>query len=212
MCVLDCDRWALLLPLRQAPAAKSDDTLGTPCSFEDQCLGQTPAGPVGTAPRCLAGGSGAFCVTDHNPHNATCRCGVEACNRTRAAPAIMGKKQLLVIGDSISLGWSARAAANLSSSWQLTHAGAGNTFGMAENNGNANWIRHCLGGWIASGSQPATAERWDMIVLNAGLHDLARDNQHLSVASYAALLGQIFGALAERSPRATLALMGRRVI
>jgi hypothetical protein len=124
----------------------------------------------------------------------------------------MGKKQLLVIGDSISLGWSARAAANLSSSWQLTHAGAGNTFGMAENNGNANWIRHCLGGWIASGSQPATAERWDMIVLNAGLHDLARDNQHLSVASYAALLGQIFGALAERSPRATLALMGRRVI
>ena len=44
--------WALLLPLRQSPASKSDDTsLGTPCNFKDQCLDQKPAGLAGTAPR-----------------------------------------------------------------------------------------------------------------------------------------------------------------
>jgi lysophospholipase L1-like esterase len=160
------------------------------------------------APRCLAGSSGAFCVTDHLPHNATCTCGFEVCNRTVVPPALAGKKQLLVIGDSISFGWRARVAMNLSvDNWQLTHAGdhPNKGFGGLDNNGNTNWINHCLwstgngGGWLT-----ADPERWDMVIINAGLHDLAKDNQHINLTIYSSLLDQIVETLTRQMPSAKL--------
>lgn len=179
---------------------------GTPCSSEQQCLPDRV--PNGSAPRCLAGvttGQGAFCVTDHNPHNASCACGIEVCNRTVATPAVVGKRQLLVIGDSISFGWIGRVASNLSKEWQLTHAGdhPNTGYGATDNNGNTNWISHCLwqpgGGWL--GPEPG---RWDAILLNAGLHDLASDNQHIELQTYKTLLSQTVRILAAHSPRAQL--------
>ena len=184
-----------------------DDDDDDACSSEDQCLGHHPAAPAGSAPRCLAGSSGAFCVTDHLPHNATCACGFELCNRTVVPPALAGKKQLLVIGDSISFGWRSRVATNLSQdSWQLVHAGdhPNEGYGGTDNNGNTNWISHCLwsnngGGWLTE-----DPERWDMIITNAGLHDLAKDNQHINLTIYSTLLEQIFETLARQMPSARL--------
>lgn len=169
-----------------------------PCTGDQQCLGLLSQPPKGRASRCLAGapkGRGLRCVTDHFPHNDTCACGFELCNKTVVPPQIPGKQQLLVIGDSISFGWQARVQANLTQ-WQVTHAGdhPDNGFGSRDNNGNTNWIRHCLDGWLTT-----HPDRWDLILINAGLHDLASDNQHVALPTYSILLAQSISLLQART-------------
>ena len=164
------------------------------CSSDEQCLA-TPT-PANAAARCLPDApGGSHCVTDHSPHNSTCACGVERCNSTVAAPAAAGKKQVLVIGDSISLGWMPRLRSlPASAGWQIVHAathpGAAGPNGAPQNNANTNWISRCLSGWLT-----ADARRWDVILLNAGLHDLAVDNQHVGLDNYAKLLREVLSTL-----------------
>jgi hypothetical protein len=93
------------------------------------------------------------------------------------------KKQLLVIGDSISLGYTPYLAANLTAGWEVVHAPG--------NCGNANWGALCARGWL--GADPA---RWDAVTVNHGLHDLAApDNEHLDLPTYVARLANETAAL-----------------
>jgi hypothetical protein len=114
------------------------------------------------------------------------------CNATLVAPPTEGKRQLLVIGDSISFGWVNEL--NLSfTEWQIVHAGTHPpvpSWGGIDNNGNTNWISHCLAGWLTY-----SPKRWEVIVINAGLHDLAVDNQHVNLDSYTMLLQGIMEEL-----------------
>ena len=104
-------------------------------------------------------------------------------------PATKGRKQYLVIGDSVSMGYFSALEANLSD-WDVVHAPG--------NNDNTNWGRRCLKGWL--GPDPG---RWNLVSVNWGLHDLAfPDNEHLDVATYANLLGDILTQLKALAPRA----------
>jgi lysophospholipase L1-like esterase len=167
-----------------------------PCTADQQCLNVLAHPPRNTASRCLAcAGRGERCVTDHLPRNATCACGLEICNQTVIAPPKPGMRQLLVIGDSISLGWLQQVRGNLTQ-WQVTHAGdhPDMGYGSHDNNGNANWIFHCLDGWLT-----AHPERWDLVLINAGLHDLASDNQHIALSTYSMLLEESISVLLSRT-------------
>lgn len=69
--------------------------------------------------------------------------------------------------------------------WEVTHPG--------ENCGSSYNDMACLSAWL--GSDPT---RWDVVALNAGLHDLAfPDNEHLDVDLYAMFLANATTALAE---------------
>lgn len=102
-------------------------------------------------------------------------------------PKYPDRKQLLVIGDSISLGYIAELTANLSDAWEVTHAPS--FVSGSTNNDNVNWARQCLSGWIAA--EPP-GRHWDTITYNAGLHDLAYpDNEHLSLPVYQGMLTSV---------------------
>jgi len=89
---------------------------------------------------------------------------------------IAGRRQWLVIGDSISLGYLSAASA-AAYGWQVVHAGG------TANNDNIYWHTRCMSIFLGN------ASRWDAVSLNAGLHDLAYpDNEHLSLETYESLL------------------------
>ena len=146
-----------------------------PCTSEDNCLS------FPSSSRCLPvspNAGGAACVLDYG-YNSTgwCACGPEPCvllttkNKTSL-------KQWLMIGDSISMGLQSAAASASENEWEITHAPSFNS--GSQNNDNAHWHNLCSIGWL--GSEP---HRWDVITINAGLHDLAYpDNEHLSLISY----------------------------
>jgi hypothetical protein len=155
------------------------------CTAEDACLNSTAAF------RCLptSSGHGAPCVLDY-AYNQTgyCSCQAQACVPLTSPPKTKNK-QLLVVGDSISLGYLPSLTSALGGEWEVTHAPS---FSGSDNNDNVNWHSHCLEGWL--GTQPA---RWDAVTFNAGLHDLAyEDNEHLSAASYGVLLYGVASRLA----------------
>lgn len=157
----------------------------TGCTAEEDCLA-LPA-----TPRCLpaAAGSGVACTLDY-AFNETgfCACGAQQCTALTAPPAHPERKQLLVVGDSISLGYLASLTSNLST-WEVVHApsfGAG-----GDNNDNAAWGARCIQGWLGP-----NASRWDAITFNHGAHDYAfPDNEHLSVDSFSLFISSIVGKL-----------------
>jgi hypothetical protein len=147
------------------------------CTAEDACLNST------IAFRCLptTSGHGAPCVLDYK-YNETgfCACQAQACVPLTSPPKTTNK-QLLVVGDSISLGYLPYLTSSLTGAWEVTHAPS---FSGSDNNDNINWHSHCLESWL--GAQPG---RWDAVSFNAGLHDLAfEDNEHLNIANYGVLL------------------------
>lgn len=165
------------------------------CTSEDTCY-NTKAWRCVPAP---AGVVGAKCTLDY-AFNETgqCVCSSEGPHATCAAgqypPATAGKKQLLVIGDSVSEGYFPSLSANLSAStkWEAFHAPG--------NCDNVNWGNRCLTGWLASDPM-----RWDMITINWGLHDLAfPDNEHLEAKTYGKLLAANVALLKKLAPQATL--------
>ena len=150
------------------------------CTADEDCLAASL--------RCLPDPSGMPCVLDY-AYNATgtCACQQQWCINSTYSPAQPGLRQLLVIGDSISLGYTKFAATALGGGWQVTHAGS-----SSYNNDNAYWGARCIGAWLGP-----NATRWDTVTYNAGLHDLAfPDNEHLAVGSYARFVGAVFAALA----------------
>ena len=157
------------------------------CTAEEDCIG-LPA-----TPRCLpvAAGSGVACTLDYAfNESGYCACGAQECVPLAAPPAHPERKQLLVVGDSISLGYLAQLTANLSSAWEVVHAPSFS--GGNDNNDNAAWGARCIQGWLG-----ANASRWDAITFNHGAHDYAYpDNEHLAVDSYALFIASIAGRLA----------------
>eukprot|EP00730_Choanoeca_flexa_P015762 TRINITY_DN7311_c0_g1_i2.p1 TRINITY_DN7311_c0_g1~~TRINITY_DN7311_c0_g1_i2.p1 ORF type:complete len:280 (+),score=13.06 TRINITY_DN7311_c0_g1_i2:2-841(+) len=126
--------------------------------------------------RCLASNSGAPCTLDQG-YNMTglCSCQSEACEPTDS-PQTTTKAQYLMIGDSVSMGYRSYVQSALNATHEVVHAPG--------NNGNTNWGRHCLGGWMTS-----KPERWDVVTFNFGLHDLAfPDNEHIDLQTYTVYL------------------------
>lgn len=145
------------------------------CTAEDTCLG------LSSTPRCLPVAGGIPCTLDYQYNESgICGCGTEACTpytdtNTTALP------QLLIIGDSISIGYQDDVVNVLKNKFEVVHTPG--------NAGNTNWGNLCLRDWLS----PASLTRWDVITVNFGLHDLAYpDNEHISLSNYSLLLNQFF--------------------
>ena len=163
------------------------------CTADEDCLS------LGL--RCLPSASGAPCVLDYG-YNLTgvCACQPQPCENFTYSKADPDKRQWLVVGDSISMGYKAPLAAALHN-YDVVHVGAA---GKSLNCDNAYFASRCVAGWLG-----ANASRWDVVSYNAGLHDLAfPDNEHLSIGSYATFLGATLKYLGDTlRPDATLLWM-----
>lgn len=163
----------------------------TGCTAEQQCLGTA-------TPRCLPNPGGVPCTLDYG-FNTTglCACGTESCVALTEENTT-SLRQLLVIGDSISLGYIGSLQKALAGEWEVVHAPSFS--GSNNNNDNANWGNMCVKGWL--GSNPS---RWDAISVNHGAHDYAfPDNEHIDVGTYPVLLEGEFEQLRSLAPRAVL--------
>ena len=111
-----------------------------------------------------------------------------------AVEDVEGLPRVLVIGDSISIGYTLPVRALMS--------GKANVHRIAENAAHSGFGVEHLERWIGS------AKRWDVIHVNFGLHDIKRmDNglQQVSLADYEANLNQIFARLAKAGAKVVLA-------
>jgi hypothetical protein len=165
----------------------------TPCTADEDCLS------VGL--RCLPSPSGSPCTLDYEYNETgTCACLPQTCATFSYAPQQSEKKQWLVIGDSISMGYTSGLASILGQGWQVIHVGGSTPL----NCDNAYFASRCISGWLGSNNS-----RWDVVSYNAGLHDLAfPDNEHLSAASYATFLAKVLAYLSDTlRPDATLLWM-----
>ena len=159
------------------------------CTSEDDCL------PLASTPRCLPSAVKAPpaspCVLDYAfNESGWCSCAAQpgGCTPLTAANAT-AKRQWLVVGDSISLGYINALAAAVPD-FEVVHAPS--FAGGSENNDNSHWVATCLLGWL--GRDPA---RWDVVSINAGAHDYAfPDNEHLSTPHYTGFVGAALDALA----------------
>jgi len=147
------------------------------CTAEDTCLGTT-------TPRCLPVPGGIPCTLDYQYNESgICGCSTQSCtpyngNNNTALP------QVLLIGDSISLGYQSAVTNALHNIMEVIHTPG--------NAGNTNWGNLCLLDWLSSNS----INRWDYITVNFGLHDLAYpDNEHISLQNYTVLLTSFFNLL-----------------
>eukprot|EP01116_Phalansterium_solitarium_P013654 TRINITY_DN31057_c0_g1_i1.p1 TRINITY_DN31057_c0_g1~~TRINITY_DN31057_c0_g1_i1.p1 ORF type:complete len:276 (+),score=59.19 TRINITY_DN31057_c0_g1_i1:163-990(+) len=157
----------------------STGSLGTPpdqgCTSDQMCY-QTPNW------RCLSSpGTGLPCTLDQGYNlTGTCSCATESCANT-TQPTTQ-KKQYLMIGDSISMGYQPYVESILSGEYEIVHPPG--------NCGNTNWGRRCRAGWLGDLS------RWDVISFNFGLHDLADpDNEHIDLDTYGQLLDNVVAQL-----------------
>lgn len=117
--------------------------------------------------------------------NQTCGCTVQHCQSGPAVPVNKSATvQYLSIGDSISLGMQPDLERLVGAAgWELTH--------NPGNAANTNYGAHCLDGWLQTASR-----RYDIISFQFGLHDIAFDEERLSVGLYTALLTNITRKLA----------------
>ena len=132
--------------------------------------------------------------------NSTCACQPSGCGGdgavrdggfTQSSPA--GDKdrrspttKYLVIGDSISEGMQRDLSALMTTDgWQLSH--------NPGNGDNTNYGAHCVPQWVSSG---AAGPSYDIISFQFGLHDIAHDEERLSVEQYHDLLSNITEHLA----------------
>lgn len=149
------------------------------CTQDSDCLHR----PDGLW-RCLQvpppGTEGSACTLDY-AYNDTgiCACAAQDCTTASYTPPVKDAHQLLVLGDSISIGYLTPLTRNLGSAYQVSRP--------TGNCGNTNFGNRCLAGWL--GPDP---HRWDAITVNFGLHDLAfPDNEHVAPPDYSSLLTSI---------------------
>ena len=177
-----------ILTCLSAVAASAAAVVG--CTSEDDCL------PYSSTPRCLPAAVKAPpaspCVLDYAFNTSGwCACAAQPGGCVPlTAPNSTAKKQWLVVGDSISLGYLPPLAAAAHDDFEVVHAPS--FAGGSENNDNSHWLALCLSGWL--GRDP---RRWDVVSVNAGAHDYALpDNEHLSIPHYAGFVGAALDALA----------------
>lgn len=98
----------------------------------------------------------------------------------------------LMIGDSISLGYEQGVVNALAGKFAVTHS--------AGNAGNANNIAHRLDCYLDQvGNSP------DVVTFNAGIHDLARGQEWLSLVAYKALIANVTTRLVATKARVIFA-------
>jgi hypothetical protein len=173
-------------------ATAGTTTAVIPCTSDDDCY-------LTKDWRCLPSTDqgAAKCTLDYQfNETGTCACGSTGkegvCVPLKPPPAAQGKLQYLVIGDSVSMGYTPQLTKNLSATHQVIHAPG--------NCDNANWGSRCVRGWL--GPEP---KRWHTITINFGLHDLAfPDNEHLSVQVYTTLLASVVSQVKALAPQATV--------
>ena len=136
-----------------------------------RCLVTKGEAPT-SANNCHAAGPGTV-------GNTTCACGTPKCSDGKPAPANASAPQYLQIGDSVSLGAMPRTFANLSAHGIECEHNPGNA--ASANNG-----AHCQRKWVQ-----ADTRKWDVISFQYGLHDLAFDEERISVQQYRALLANL---------------------
>jgi hypothetical protein len=170
------------------------DAPSTPCTADEDC--------IGAGLRCLPSPGGAPCTLDYK-YNETgfCACLPQSCESFSYPPATPGKKQWLVWGDSISMGYTGPLRDSAKADFDVWHVGSSKE---PINCDNAYFASRCMGGWLGE-----NASRWDVVSYNAGLHDLAfPDNEHLSTTSYSAFLQEVLAYLGKAlRPDATLLWM-----
>ena len=102
----------------------------------------------------------------------------------------------LMIGDSISLGYLSGVQAALRGKFAVTHS--------AGNAGNANKIAHSLDCFLAQVSGSKHSSKPSVVTVNAGIHDLARGQEWISLPFYAALMRNITARLVATGARVLL--------
>eukprot|EP00118_Oscarella_pearsei_P025183 m.307676 g.307676 ORF g.307676 m.307676 type:complete len:223 (+) comp42611_c0_seq1:53-721(+) len=88
--------------------------------------------------------------------------------------------QYLIIGDSISIGYSPILIKNLTGKYEAQHINV--------NGGTSARGKECLNLWLGN-------RTWDLISFNFGLHDLANDSEHVAVEVYSENLQNITNRL-----------------
>ena len=161
--------------------------------------------------------SSTACVLSHGSGNASDLHGVYRCI-SRASGADWGQsrcsckpgaplplsstlKNVLVVGDSISLGYTPALSTALADVAMLQHAPFSTDGGSEE----AAYTLQCLSFWLASPS----GERlpWDLVYVNSGMHNSGQGadwivpGQSGEPAAYAAELSSILTVLVSRAPR-----------
>jgi arylsulfatase B len=181
-------------PLPPAPPCVTD----TDCLFTGafRCCGLTKAAencvnpPYAVAPPgdTVSGGN---CTLPGTEGSSQCVCRASRCSAMQAAPPTAGKKQWLMIGDSISLGCLGPAK-------QLAALHDIEVVHTPGNAANVWWGAHCLDSWLHG------AARWDVISYNFGLHDLAMDNERIEPDAYSHWIANLTQRLADAAPQARL--------
>ena len=182
----------------------------TPCATDSDC-------PFSGAWRCCGASEQAencpppshattglgHCVLPGAAGATECHCVAGVCQTLPEsrdyAPKQAGKKQWLMIGDSIHGG-----CLNAGTS-AIPNGTAEHDIQVVSNPGNgANvwWGAHCLDGWLTDPSR--TPADWDVITFNFGLHDLALDNERIEPEVYTRYLANITQRLADAAPQAKL--------
>eukprot|EP01001_Neometanema_parovale_P009746 NODE_598_length_2268_cov_103.971562_g568_i0.p2 GENE.NODE_598_length_2268_cov_103.971562_g568_i0~~NODE_598_length_2268_cov_103.971562_g568_i0.p2 ORF type:complete len:257 (-),score=60.80 NODE_598_length_2268_cov_103.971562_g568_i0:146-916(-) len=137
-----------------------------------------------TTTHCPAGG--ACCPSQYSPTKFGCRLpvGTTCCKPGPSRPASTTLKNCLVIGDSVSIGYTGVVASLLKEKcfvqhgpWDVSDGGALNTA----------YGQDCLDNWLVD-QQQATI-KWDVIQFNFGLHEL--DNSTSAEAIYRTQLTNI---------------------
>ena len=175
-----------------SPPLPPSGKIGPPCHSDGDCA----ASWGGSEWRCLEDPRAAKtglngCHMHATTVNTTCACQASGCGGGRAVvggdhndtyiAARPSSKKYLVIGDSISEGMQRDLSALMTpDGWLLSH--------NPGNGDNTNYGAHCVPQWVSSGVAGPT---YDIISFQFGLHDIAHDEERLSVVQYRYLLRNI---------------------
>jgi len=138
------------------------------------------------------------CHMHADTYNTTCAClpspgcggGGASLQLAAAAADDDATTRLLVIGDSISEGMESDLSALLKTDgWSLFH--------NPGNGDNSNYGAHCVKTWAPISNMSHTIMPYDVISFQFGLHDIAHDEERLSVEQYIILLTEITEHLVE---------------
>jgi len=188
------------------PPPPAPPQVGTPCHSDGDCEAQWGTPEWRCLERAALPSAANGCHMHAEAANSTCACQVyDSCRARRrlgsvptaaatAAAETSVTKRMLVIGDSISEGMFPDLHSNMARhNWSLAH--------NPGNGDNTNFGAHCVGSWVGgsssggSGGGGGGAQPWDVISFQFGLHDIAYDEERMSVAQYARQLANITAVL-----------------
>lgn len=166
---------------------------GTPCHSDADCQAQWHTANWRCLERAAQPSSLNGCHMHATTTNTTCACQPSDCNggmqtvgaslsgplkHRRSRARIPNTTSLYVIGDSISMGMRSDLAAALApDGWTVSH--------NPGNGDNSNYGAHCVPSWV-----PLTATP-DVVSFQFGLHDIAHDEERVTLEQYTALLTNI---------------------